>query len=572
MRAIFNTYKLVRKHTGSTYIFILIESLITALVSPAIIYATAMAVDSILNYVHGERNLFPVILLILLFAWGEVSKFIRNILDIKLEQKLELNLNTAVMNKLDKISLEEIEKSGFQDKLNKVKDRPHMAVIELFNSSIAIAAIVVKVVGIAFVFFTISIYLGLAYMISAALDVFFSFKAVNNMNQMFENTSHNEREMENILRILKDKNAIYEIKVFQMKNLFLKKFKKYSEAVFDERIKTTIASQKYLLLSSFINIIWMGLAILFVILKLIQKAITVGSLTAVITSASTTLDMAEDFVYEASSVANSGYIAETLLYILDYDEKEIKSQIKSGDKIIFDKLSFKYPQSENIVLDDLSLAIDKNKVTAIVGENGAGKSTIIKLIAGLYKPSSGTVKINGTEPYYLSKKELADSLAIVYQDFQNYELSIKDNVLLGDDKDISSDLDLMALDKYDMNTNLGKLEDDGVYLSGGESQRLAIARAISKSSDFLIFDEPTASMDPMMEAKMYEGIIKVLKMRGAIIITHRLVLSKLADEVLVIDKGRLIERGNHETLMEQGGKYAKMFTEQAAWYKEAKND
>lgn len=357
-----------------------------------------------------------------------------------------------------------------------------------------------------------------------------------------------------------------------MKSLFLKKFKKYSEAVFDDRLKTTIASQKYLLLSSFINIIWMGLAILFVILKLIQRAISVGSLTAVITSASTTLDMAEDFVYEASSVANSGYIAETLLYILDYDEKEIKEQIKSGDKIIFDKLSFKYPQSENIVLDDLSLAIDKNKVTAIVGENGAGKSTIIKLIAGLYKPSSGTVKINGTEPYYLSKKELANELAIVYQDFQNYELSIKDNILLGDDKDISSDLSLMELDKYDANTNLGKLEDDGVYLSGGESQRLAIARAISKSSDFLIFDEPTASMDPMMEAKMYEGIIKVLKMRGAIIITHRLVLSKLADEVLVIDKGRLIERGTHETLMEKGGKYAKMFTEQAAWYKEAKNE
>ena len=572
MKAILNTYKLVRKHAGSTYIFILIESLITALVSPAIIYATAMAVDSILNYVHGERNLFPVILLILLFAWGEVSKFIRNILDIKLEQKLELNLNTAVMNKLDKISLEEIEKSGFQDKLNKVKDRPHMAVIELFNSSIAIAAIVVKVVGITFVFFTISAYLGLAYIISAALDVFFSFKAVNNMNKMFENTSHNEREMENILRILKDKNAIYEIKVFQMKNLFLKKFKKYSEAVFDERLKTTIASQKYLLLSSFINIIWMGLAILFVILKLMQRAISVGSLTAVITSASTTLDMAEDFVYEASSVANSGYIAETLLYILDYDEKEIRVQNKSDEKIVFDKLSFKYPQSENIVLDNLSLDIDKNKVTAIVGENGAGKSTIIKLIAGLYKPTSGTVKINGAEPYYLSKKELADELAIVYQDFQNYELSIRDNVLLGDDKDISSDLDLMELDKYDMNTNLGKLEDDGVYLSGGESQRLAIARAISKSSDFLIFDEPTASMDPMMEAKMYEGIIKVLKRRGAIIITHRLVLSKLADEVLVIDKGRLIERGTHETLMEKGSKYAKMFTEQADWYKEAKND
>lgn len=237
MKAIFNTYKLVRRHASSIYILILLESLISALVSPAIIYATAMAIDSILNYVRGSKNLFWVILLVLLFAWGEISKFIRNILDIKLEQKLELSLNTTVMDKLNKISLENIENSSFQDKLNKIKERPHMAVIELFNSSIAIVSIAVKVVGIAFVFLNISLYLGLAYMISVIFDIFFSFKVVNSMNKMFENTSHNEREMENILRILKDKNAIYEIKVFQMRNLFLKKFKRYSNLVFMRDLK-----------------------------------------------------------------------------------------------------------------------------------------------------------------------------------------------------------------------------------------------------------------------------------------------------------------------------------------------
>ena len=141
---------------------------------------------------------------------------------------------------------------------------------------------------------------------------------------------------------------------------------------------------------------------------------------------------------------------------------------------------------------------------------------------------------------------------------------------MGRDGDVSDELKLMELN-YDPSTNLGKLEDDGVYFSGGENQKLAIARAIAKNSEFLIFDEPTASMDPMIEAKMYDNIIKILKSRGAIIITHRLVLSKLADDVIVLDGGKIIERGNHEQLMNKKGKYFEMYNEQSSWYKEDKN-
>lgn len=568
MKAIFNTYRLVRKHAGTIYVLILLESIISALTDPLIIYATKLSVDSIVGFVSGGADVKPVIFLVLLFAWKELSKFFRNILDIKLEQRLELNLNKSLMNKLSLIAVDEIEKSEFQDKLNQIKDRPHLALIELFNSSILILSTVIKVVGIAFVFFNISGILGISYLIAAVFDILFTFMAVNKMNKMFENTSRNEREMENVIDILKNKDALYEIKVFKMKNLFLNRFEKYSSAVFKERLDTTLKSQNYLLLSSVVNIVWMGLVILFIVSKLLAKAIGAGDLTAIVTSASSTLDMAEDFVYEASTVSNNGYIANTLFYILSYDERKVEKFSKFGDDIEFSNVSFKYPGTEKTVLHDLSFKINKDKVTAIVGENGAGKSTIIKLVAGLYEPTEGSVRISNMNPYSMSNEDISNELSIVFQDFKNYEISLRDNILFGKAGDISEDLRLLELDKYSEDTNIGKLEEDGVHLSGGENQKLALARAIQKKSDFLIFDEPTASMDPMVEAKMYDNILKVLKSRGAIIITHRLVLSKLADDIIVLGDGRIVERGSHDELMNRGGIYKQMYDEQSGWYKE----
>lgn len=568
MKAIFNTYRLVRRNAGAIYALIILESIISALTDPLIIYATKLSVDSIVGFVSGGADVKPVIFLVLLFAWKELSKFFRNILDIKLEQRLELNLNKSLMNKLSLIAVDEIEKPGFQDKLNQIKDRPHFALIELFNSSILILSTVIKVVGIAFVFFNISGILGISYLVAAIFDILFTFMAVNKMNKMFENTSRNEREMENVIDILKNKDALYEIKVFKMKNLFLNRFEKYSSAVFKERLDTTLKSQNYLLLSSVVNIVWMGLVILFIVSKLIAKAIGAGDLTAIVTSASSTLDMAEDFVYEASTVSNNGYIANTLFYILSYDERKVEKSSKYGDEIEFSHVSFKYPGTEKTVLHDLSFRINKDKVTAIVGENGAGKSTIIKLVAGLYEPTEGSVRISNMNPYSMSNEDISNELSIVFQDFKNYELSLRDNILFGKVGDISEDLRLLELDKYSEDTNIGKLEEDGVYLSGGENQKLALARAIQKKSDFLIFDEPTASMDPMVEAKMYDNILKVLKSRGAIIITHRLVLSKLADDIIVLNDGRIVERGSHDELMNRGGIYKQMYDEQSGWYKE----
>ena len=568
MKAIFNTYCLVRRNAGAIYALIILESIVSALTDPLIIYATKLSVDSIVGFVSGGADVKPVIFLVLLFAWKELSKFFRNILDIKLEQRLELNLNKSLMNKLSLIAVDEIEKPGFQYKLNQIKDRPHFALIELFNSSILILSTVIKVVGIAFVFFNISGILGISYLVAAIFDILFTFMAVNKMNKMFENTSRNEREMENVIDILKNKDALYEIKVFKMKNLFLNRFEKYSSAVFKERLDTTLKSQNYLLLSSVVNIVWMGLVILFIVSKLIAKAIGAGDLTAIVTSASSTLDMAEDFVYEASTVSNNGYIANTLFYILSYDERKVEKVSKYGDDIEFSNVSFKYPGTEKTVLCDLSFKINKDKVTAIVGENGAGKSTIIKLVAGLYEPTEGFVKISNMNPYSMSNEDISNEFSIVFQDFKNYEISLRDNILFGKAGDIAEDLRLLELDKYSEDTNIGKLEEDGVYLSGGENQKLALARAIQKKSDFLIFDEPTASMDPMVEAKMYDNILKVLKSRGAIIITHRLVLSKLADDIIVLNEGRIIERGSHDELMKKGGIYKQMYDEQSGWYKE----
>lgn len=254
-------------------------------------------------------------------------------------------------------------------------------------------------------------------------------------------------------------------------------------------------------------------------------------------------------------------------FVDEKNDEDKKPDIDVINDIELKNLSFQYDEDSKI-LKNINLSMKRGDSVAIVGENGAGKSTIIKLVAGLYEPTEGSVRISNMNPYSMSNEDISNELSIVFQDFKNYELSLRENILFGKVGDISEDLRLLELDKYSEDTNIGKLEEDGVYLSGGENQKLALARAIQKKSDFLIFDEPTASMDPMVEAKMYDNILKVLKSRGAIIITHRLVLSKLSDDIIVLNEGRIIERGSHDELMNRGGIYKQMYDEQSGWYKE----
>ncbi|NLF44176.1 MAG: ATP-binding cassette domain-containing protein, partial [Bacteroidales bacterium] len=223
-------------------------------------------------------------------------------------------------------------------------------------------------------------------------------------------------------------------------------------------------------------------------------------------------------------------------------------------------------------------SIASGESIAIVGENGCGKSTIIKLMLGLYPNYTGGIYVGETSIHELSDRVRKNLFAALFQDSKIYQLSIKDNILLSDENSENNIAFNELVHKFDLlnfvdefpelyDTKIGEMYTNGINLSGGQLQRLALARVIMSSSKFVILDEPTASMDPKAESALYEELIPLFKDRSIIIVSHRLATAKMADRILVIKNGTIVESGSHAELMKKNSYYYNMFSAQAAWYR-----
>ena len=240
----------------------------------------------------------------------------------------------------------------------------------------------------------------------------------------------------------------------------------------------------------------------------------------------------------------------------------------------FCDVSFSYPNG-TAVLEHVSFQLKAGKHYALVGENGSGKSTIVKLILGLYSPTSRKILLNGRDISQISAGVLSDCFSVVFQDFSRYAVSLEENISLG--RPVKKDLldgilrrvgldGVVAGLPEGIRTHLGKIEKDGVDLSGGEWQKAAIARAMYQNGEFMILDEPTASMDPIAESRMYAQYDQLMQGKGTLFISHRLASATLADQILVLKDKKIWETGTHQELMARKGHYFTMFSAQRKWY------
>jgi ATP-binding cassette subfamily B protein len=247
--------------------------------------------------------------------------------------------------------------------------------------------------------------------------------------------------------------------------------------------------------------------------------------------------------------------------------------------IEFDSVSFKYLGSEEFALRDISFVINAGERIAICGQNGAGKSTLVKLILGFYRPSEGVIRINGKDISELDMEQIRQKITTVFQDFVRYQLRFRENIGFGNISQITDDHklfevaskvkvdDLIHNAPNSMDTQLGNQFTNGMDISGGQWQKLAIARAHLKNASIIVMDEPTSALDPMSEAGLYKDFLEISGENTAIYISHRTGLARLADRIIVLKDGLLIEDGSHDELLNNDGEYADFFNSQAKWYK-----
>lgn len=306
-------------------------------------------------------------------------------------------------------------------------------------------------------------------------------------------------------------------------------------------------------MASAVSVIGYIAVLIILISELSKNNISVSVFAAVFTSMDTMYGMANEiFGWIWKRAAGNMSFIKNFYLLMDIDEKN-SSETNSGD-IIFENVSFSYPESDNSCLKNISIKIKQGEKVAIVGENSAGKSTLAKLMLGIYKPDNGKV--------YLPYKRSA-----VFQDFNKYKFSLEDNIRISDTKDENNIDDICKELNININKNeiLSK-EFGGTDLSSGQWQKIAIGRGIYRENEMIILDEPTAAIDPIEEKNIYDEFLNIANSRTTVIITHRIGAARLADRIIVLESGQICEEGTHEELMNKNGKYCTMFLEQSKWY------
>lgn len=274
-----------------------------------------------------------------------------------------------------------------------------------------------------------------------------------------------------------------------------------------------------------------------------------------------------------------GRIASTLEYLNQEAEKTKGDSFTEMTKgvIEFRNVSFRYPGTKELVLDHVSLKIEPSEKIAVVGKNGSGKTTLVKLLCRLYEPEEGEILWNGKNIREYDLREWQKIFAIVFQDYSLLSLTLGQNVAASEQYEAERAKEVLQLVGFGERLNKLKkgletvvypeYEQDGVSFSGGEEQKIAIARAIYKGGQICILDEPTAALDPVSESRVYESFDEIVKGKTAVYISHRLSSCKFSDRIFVLDNGKIAESGTHEALLSKNGLYAQLWQAQAQYYK-----
>ena len=328
------------------------------------------------------------------------------------------------------------------------------------------------------------------------------------------------------------------------------------------------------LLSNFAAYLVIGARALYGVLPIGDVLLYAGSVTRAMSDLQTFLATGSEFDYINSYLSTyEDFIAQPSMA---YDGTlPIEKRDDGQYEFAFHDVSFSYPGTNIPVLEHVTLSFAVGEKTALVGRNGAGKTTLIKLLCRLYEPTSGYITLNGIDIRKYSYKEYTQAFSVVFQDFHLFSLPLDENIAAGteiDEAALQSSLAKVGLtDRVQqlpqgVRTRLYNNNGSGVDLSGGETQRTAIARALYKDAPFVILDEPTAALDPIAEAEIYEQFSQMISGKTAVYISHRMSSCKFCDRIVVLDHGRIAEDGTHDTLLANHGIYANLYETQAQYY------
>lgn len=388
------------------------------------------------------------------------------------------------------------------------------------------------------------------------------------------------------LRILgASKESAKELKLFGLAGFLTGEYTRLSNEIYDQNVR--LAGKRFWagsLLSLMSSAGYYG-AYAYVVYRAVQGDLTVGTLTMLAGAIAGASNNISAIFATSSSIADQALFLTDLLEFFAVRPKVVSKEhalppprpIRDG--FVFENVSFSYPGNSRRVLDNLCLRIEPGERIALIGQNGQGKTTIVKLITRLYDPTEGRILLDGNDLRDYDIESLNGEIGVIFQDFMRYEMSARDNIAVGRISEHDNDSEIERAARKSLADAvvsrlpsgyaqmLGRRFEGGVDLSGGEWQKVALARAYLRDAQVLILDEPTAALDARSEFEVFERFAELTQGKIALLISHRFSTVRMADRIIVLENGRIVEEGDHHRLMSLGGRYSEMFEMQAASYR-----
>lgn len=369
-----------------------------------------------------------------------------------------------------------------------------------------------------------------------------------------------------------------DIRLFHTAPMIQARMREYNGKVVEVEMESYLVMMRCGALQALLAQAQLGVVYISLLVQVFQAGLGIGDFVMFAAAASSfATTLTATFSEATQSLMTARLIApyRQFLRLQDRMPKQEGRVDEEAQALVFENVSFRYPRAQAPTLRNLNLTLKKGQRLAVVGENGAGKTTMIKLLLRLYDPDEGRILLGGRDIRQLSPQEYADQFSVVFQDFRLFAFSVRENICLGREEEERLDRvlaqtgldELLAGYEKGVDTSVYKQFDEkGVEFSGGERQKIAIARALYKDAPIVVMDEPTAALDPIAEEEIYNQLNNLIHGRTALFISHRLSSCKFCDEVAVFQEGRVVEQGSHEELMKEEGLYRRMFTAQSKYY------
>jgi len=505
---------------------------------------------------------------------GEAKSFVES----KFQYSLQYKLNYMIMDKCTQLSLKDFESSEMYDRIEKITGEISYRPYQIFLAIIGLLTSIVTMFSSAMILFLWNPQISLLLLIVPVISALYFLKIGQQEFLLMWGRAKDERKTWYLSHLLTHDFSFKEISLLNIKNYLLGRYWNISEEFMKQNVdilkKKTGFNTIYESTMQVISAIVIGGAIR----SAYVGEILVGNVMSYIRSVGMVQSNATAIMSNIYVVYNSSLYMDMLFQFLKYSDNKLekdnlsrKSICKSIEQIDIRNLSFAY-QNNKKVLDNVNLTFKRGEKIALVGPNGSGKSTLLKILAGLYDIEDGDVLINGISIKDIDVDTYRKNMSVLFQDFVKYEMPLRENIGFGDVENIKdkSKMDeilntlqmgyLKNSDKeYDYNMQLGNWFEEGRQLSQGQWQKIALGRAYFKEASFYILDEPNAALDTISEKEIFEHFFQVVEGKIGVFISHRLNAAKMADTIIVMDKGVVVGIGKHQQLLESCDVYKTLY-------------